>query len=193
MIGRLVAAMGSSPGGTASLHGRRSPRPHPGSIVAHPDATALLPAPIDAAWRFGDGEVQTEAAEIARSADGATAVYLWQTSRAHYRWEHASDETVVILEGHVHLRDEDAPASDERRLGPGDVAFFPAGARTVWFVPDHLRKVSTLTRPLPGPLARALNGLRFAKRLAAVAARTASRVSQSRRPRSTLMDGSRRS
>ncbi len=127
---------------------------------------ALIPAPIEPAWRFDEGETLTEAAEVARNEDGTTAVYLWQTTAARFRWEHESDEVVTILEGEAFVSDRSVGAGSlaARRLGPGDVMFLPAGSRTEWRVPERLRKVSTLIRPLPAPLARAMRVIRAAKR-----------------------------
>ena len=148
---------------------------------------ALVPTPIEPAWRLDGGDVLTEAAEIARAEDGTTVVYLWQTTRAHFRWEHESDEIVTVLAGEAYLSDRGAPAGmrRERRLGPGDVAFFPAGSRTEWRVPERLRKVSTLVRPLPPPLAQAMRWLRAGKRrfvqVRAASARRMSRAGSSGR------------
>jgi hypothetical protein len=40
----------------------------------------------------------------------------------------------------------------ERRLGPGDMAFFPAGSSSVWRVPAAVRKFAVCRRALPAPL-----------------------------------------
>jgi uncharacterized cupin superfamily protein len=166
MFGRLLTNKTFSPDS-----GTR-PRSRPFSTAVRTADVALAPTPIDPAWML-DGSPLTEAAEIARTRDGTTCVYLWQTTRATYRWEHESDETVYVLDGEAFVRDERArdetghdAMGPERRLGPADVAFFPAGARTIWRVPERLRKVSTLTRPLPGPAAGAMRWLRAGKRLA---------------------------
>ena len=164
MIGRPLLTTGAIGTVAATLGGARRHRQRDFTAV-NTAGIALVPTPIDPAWLMDDDMAITQAAEIARTDDGTTAVYLWETTRAHYRWEHASDETITVLEGEVFIRDENARVLPERRLGPGDVAFFPAGARTVWRVPDRLRKVSTLTRPLPSPLASTMRGLRAIKRL----------------------------
>ena len=141
----------------------------------------LVPTPIDPAWRIDGGEPLTEAAEVVSARDGTTAVYLWQTGRSRFRWEHESDEVVTVLDGECFLSDRSAPPGwrGERRLVAGDVAFFPAGSRTEWRVPDRLRKVSTLVRPLPAPLAEAMRWLRAGKR--ALGRRRAARVPAGRR------------
>ena len=40
----------------------------------------------------------------------------------------------------------------ERRLGPGDMAFFPAGSRSLWRVPVAVRKLAVCRHALPKPL-----------------------------------------
>jgi hypothetical protein len=44
----------------------------------------------------------------------------------------------------------------ERRLGPGDMAFFPAGSRSLWHVPVAVRKLAVCRHALPKPLGFAL-------------------------------------
>ena len=171
MIGSLASAAGSRADAAMALADRaRFGRTVGRFTTACTADVALISTPINPTWLLDGSAPVTRAAELARTDDGTTAVYLWDTTRAHYRWEHASDETVTVLAGEVFLRDADAPVGDERRLGAGDVAFFPAGARTTWRVPHHLRKISTLTRPLPGPLATGMRLARELKRLLEVAA-----------------------
>ena len=141
------------------------------SIQLRPTANVALAAtPIARDWLLDAGEPRTEAATLAADDHGTLAVYLWQTTRARYRWEHASDEVVTILDGECFVADEGSETGQpggqaaERRLATGDVAFFPAGSRSVWRVPRHIRKVSTLVRPLPRPLRRAWRGLRALRR-----------------------------
>ncbi len=40
----------------------------------------------------------------------------------------------------------------ERRLGPGDIAFFPAGTDATWRHPDHFRKIAILKESVWRPL-----------------------------------------
>jgi uncharacterized protein len=44
----------------------------------------------------------------------------------------------------------------ERRLGPGDMAFFPAGSRSLWRVPVAVRKLAVCRHSLPKPLGLAI-------------------------------------
>lgn len=126
-----------------------------------PATVRLAPAPIDPTW-IRDGHPRTEAAEIAHTDDGTTKVYVWQTSAGRFDWFYDSDEVVTVIDGEVFVDDH---VHGARRLGPGDVAFFPAGARTTWCVPDHLRKIATLKRPAPGLVSAAQRWLRAMKDL----------------------------
>ena len=126
--------------------------------LVDPAGVAMAPAPIPSDWIIA-GHPKTEAAEIAHTDDGSTHVYVWQTTASRFHWNYDSDEIVNVLDGEVFVDD----GNGERRLAPGSVAFFPAGARTTWRVPDHLRKIATLKRPTPGPVAALQRWARFAK------------------------------
>ena len=127
--------------------------------VIDPAKVALVPTPIRPNWII-EGQPRTLAAEIAHTDDGTTRVYVWQTSAGRFHWNYDFDEVVQIVDGEVFVSDQTHP---ERRLGPGDVAFFPIGARTLWRVPDHLRKIATIRRGPPSPIADVLRWIRAAK------------------------------
>ncbi len=42
---------------------------------------------------------------------------------------------------------------EERRLGTGDMIFFPAGCTAKWRITSTVRKVAVLRNVLPGPFA----------------------------------------
>ncbi|NKF31385.1 DUF861 domain-containing protein, partial [Pseudomonas sp. BGM005] len=67
-----------------------------------------------------------------------------------FRWYFGWDETVMILEGEVHITAEDGT---ERTLCAGDVAFFAGGTWASWRVDNYVRKVAFLRKPFPMPLA----------------------------------------
>lgn len=124
-----------------------------------PQSIKLQPAPIHPAWIL-EGHPVTEAAEVAHTDDGSTKVYVWRTTAGKFNWFYDSDEVVTVLDGEVFVTDGSGP---EHRIGPGDVAFFPAGARTTWRVPDHVRKIATLKSPMPGPVASVIRWMKTAK------------------------------
>jgi hypothetical protein len=60
---------------------------------------------------------------------------------------------LTILSGEVIIIDH---CNIERRLGPGDTAFFPAGSSGVWRVTQEVRKLAVCRLPMPRLIARAL-------------------------------------
>ena len=136
---------------------------HGGPSVAmtavDPGAVTFAPSPIRKEWII-EGHPSTMAAEVAHTADESTHVYIWKTTAARFHWNYEADELITVLDGDVFISDNTGP---ERHLKAGDVAFFPAGAATIWRVPNHLRKVATLRRPLPGPIAGVVAAMRGVK------------------------------
>jgi uncharacterized cupin superfamily protein len=53
--------------------------------------------------------------------------WLGRARPASSRWHYAVDETVHIISGEVIVTDEQGRV---HRLGPGDMAFFPAGSHS---------------------------------------------------------------
>ena len=129
--------------------------------VTNPAMALMQPAPIPTDWVI-EGQPTTMAAEISHTDDGTTKTYVWSTTKSRFRWLYESDEIVTVIDGEVFVDDG---INGERRLGPGAVAFFPAGAKTMWRVPDHLRKIAVLKRPLPGPVASVIRWMKAVKHL----------------------------
>ena len=61
----------------------------------------------------------------------------------------ASSGIMSITLGEVFISTENG---GERRLGPGDMAFFPAGASCEWRIADRVRKVAVMRKTLGYPL-----------------------------------------
>lgn len=53
-----------------------------------------------------------------------------------------------MISGEVFLTTDDG---GKRRLGPGDMAFFPTGSRSLWRVPRAVRKLAVCRQTLPPP------------------------------------------
>lgn len=119
-----------------------------------PHNVVLTSNPIRPDWIL-DGHPAASSAEIAHTHDGSTQVYVWRTSAGRFNWFYDFDEVVTVLDGEMFLVDNAnaRPGQPERRVGPGDVVFFPMGATVTWRVPDHVRKIATVRHPLPGPIA----------------------------------------
>ena len=122
----------------------------PGTAIVHGHtAVELKSAPIQADW-IRSGNPTARNAELSRSRDGTACTLIWDCTPGQFEWRYNTDETIHILEGSVVLDDGVAPA---RRLGPGDVVFFPAGAVVHWTVETHVRKLAFFRRPMPAPVA----------------------------------------
>ena len=92
-------------------------------------------APVNPAW-VRSGAPRARIGEIARSADGTSVTLIWDCTAGLFDWRFGVDETVHILEGEVAVTGADGV---ERVLRPGDVAFFPSGAVTLWRVETYRR------------------------------------------------------
>ena len=117
-------------------------------VIAHPAEVDLRDAPIPASWII-EGSPRAQGRALAESADGTSTIVAWSCTQGRFNWHYSIDETVQILSGEVFVTDD---TGKECRLGPGDMAFFPAGTHSVWYVPTEVRKLAMCRRPLPGRL-----------------------------------------
>ena len=109
---------------------------------------ALEPSPISPNWIL-DGTPQARNKVLARSHDRTSWVVVWECTAGRFNWHYSEDETVVVISGEVFITTE---KGEERRLGPGDMGFFPAGSSCTWRVNDCVKKVAFLRQDLPPPL-----------------------------------------
>ena len=123
---------------------------------ADPTSVPLDPAPIVPAW-IVEGTPQACARELAHSDDRTTVIVAWSCTAGRFNWYYAVDEMVHIISGEAFVTDD---GGAERRLGPGDMAFFPAGSRSAWRVPVAVRKLAVCRHALPKPLGFALRAWR---------------------------------
>ena len=118
------------------------------SIVIEATASAELePSPISPDW-VRVGTPQARAKLLAKSHDGTSYIMVWECTTGSFDWHYGEDETVVIISGEVFIRTE---KGEERRLGQGDMGFFPAGSSCIWRVNDRVKKVAILRKDLPPP------------------------------------------
>lgn len=121
-------------------------------VIALPAQVELAPAPIPADWILS-GTPEARSRELARSQDGASTVMAWSCTAGRFNWSYTVDETVHIISGEVFVTNEQG---EECRLGPGDMAFFPAGSRSTWRVPVEVRKLAVCRQAMPMPFGFAL-------------------------------------
>lgn len=117
-------------------------------VFAVPADVELLPAPIPQRWII-DGAPQARSKRLAASADGASTVMAWSCTAGRFRWNYPVDETIHIIAGEVFVTDEKGA---ERRIGPGDMVFFPAGSTSIWRVPHYVRKFAVCRHGMPRPM-----------------------------------------
>jgi EutQ-like cupin domain len=60
---------------------------------------------------------------------------------------------VHIISGEVDVTDE---KGEIRCLRPGEMAFFPAGSRSIWHTPHRVRKLAVCRHSMPRPLGTVL-------------------------------------
>jgi len=121
-------------------------------VFASPADVELAPAAIPPHWII-EGAPQARSARLARSADGTASVVAWSCTAGRFNWHYGGDETLYILSGEVLVTDENG---EVRRLGPGDMAFFPAGSLSIWHVPREVMKLAFCRHSIPRPLGFAL-------------------------------------
>lgn len=95
------------------------------------------------------GNPVTRLRHVARSRDLTEDVFVWECTAGVFTWNYHKDETIVVVSGEVFLTLQNG---EERRLGPGDLAFFPAGSSCQWRVPVRVRKVAVEREVLWRPL-----------------------------------------
>ena len=127
---------------------------------AAPADIELLDDPIRPHWII-EGTPQARSKRLAQSADGTAMIMAWSCTAGRFEWHYTVDETVHIISGEVHVTDE---KGEIRRLGPGDMAFFPAGSRSIWHVPHRVRKLAVCRHSMPRPLGTMLRALEQAHR-----------------------------
>ena len=107
------------------------------SHVLHQD---LPSAPIPEDW-VREGSPKARMKELTKAQDGGLTSWLWDCTAGKFEWYFVSDEFVHILEGEVEVTGADGHT---KMLKPGDVAFFPAGMRSLWHVPKYVKKLAIL-------------------------------------------------
>jgi len=117
-------------------------------MIAAAAATDLEPSAIAPDWILS-GKPQTRSKELARSQDRTSYVMVWECTAGRFNWHYNKDETLVVISGAAALTYQ---KGEERRIGPGDIVFFPAGTSCTWHVTKTIRKVAFLRHTIPYPL-----------------------------------------
>ena len=105
------------------------------------------------------GAPVTQFKNVVWSRDSTCHVAVWECSAGSFNWYYSYEETLVVVSGEAFITNE---KGEERRLGPGDLAYFPAGSSSRWRVPVQIRKIAILRTTMWRPLGL---GLRAWKKL----------------------------
>jgi uncharacterized cupin superfamily protein len=117
-------------------------------VFAAPADVELIPAPIPRHW-IVEGTPEARSKRLAQSADGASSIMAWSCTPGRFHWHYSVDETLHIISGEVFVTDADG---EQRRLGPGDMVFFPAGSSSLWHVTQEVKKLAFCRHSMPRPL-----------------------------------------
>jgi len=117
-------------------------------VISAAAAADLEQAPISSDWILS-GTPEARNKLLAKSHDRTSSVIVWECTAGCFNWHYSEDETVVVISGEVFITIE---SGEERRLGQGDIGFFPAGTSCTWRVTDRIKKVAILRKDLPFPL-----------------------------------------
>jgi uncharacterized protein len=121
-------------------------------LMFDPTTVELEPETIPSEWVLS-GSPAPRGRVLARSKDWTESVVVWECAASSFRWHYARDETIFVISGAAFLLKENG---EERRFGPGEVGFFPAGTTCTWRVDDHIRKVAVLRETMWSPFGLAL-------------------------------------
>jgi uncharacterized cupin superfamily protein len=147
------------------LEGARGTR----NIVTATAATVDLgPEPIPPDWILS-GTPEARSRKLATSHDWTSSVVVWDCTEGRFNWHYSKDEALVVLSGEVFITNE---IGEERRLGPGDLGFFPAGSSCTWNVTARVRKVAVVRETLWRPLGLCVKVLNKLLRVAGVAGKS---------------------
>jgi|SRR5215471_14177177 len=144
-------------------------------VIATPKACELGAETISISpnWVVSDTPI-SRIKTVVRSRDWTSHVLVWECTRGKFKWRYRQDEVAVIVSGEAFITTDE---SQERRLGPGDLAIFPAGSSCTWRVPERVRKVAVIRETMWWPLGLGLKVLKKLLRLAdATSEPTAERV-----------------
>ncbi len=114
-------------------------------LIENAASAELAPAPIMPDWIVA-GAPKARNRTLATSKDRTQRTVVWECTAGCFNWHFSEDETICIVFGEVVVVFDDG---EERRLGQGDVAFFPAGGSCMCRIDHYVRKVAVLRKDLP--------------------------------------------
>jgi uncharacterized protein len=137
-------------------------------VMATPADVELDLEPIPQEWILS-GTPVARSKTLARSRDWTSAVVVWDCTAGSFRWHYGQDETVLFLSGEAFLLLENG---SERRFGPGDLGFVPAGTTCTWRVAGQVRKVAVVRESMWRPLGLCLKAWKKSLRMVGLAGKS---------------------
>ncbi len=117
-------------------------------LAITPSAVELEPEPFPPGWVVS-GSPQARCKKVVRSHDRTSHIVVWDCTPGSFKWHYGMDEAIVVISGEAYMIND---KGEERRFGPGDLGFFPAGTSCTWRITEHLRKVGFLRESMWRPL-----------------------------------------
>ncbi|MCR6500701.1 cupin domain-containing protein [Shinella sp. CPCC 101442] len=127
----------------------KTPRP---LVAASLDDLEMAPSPIEPSWIL-EGNPEARLSLHSRAYDEQATTAIWDCTAGTFRWYFGWDETVMILEGEVHITAEDG---SQRTLKAGDIAYFPGKSWATWRIDTYVRKIAFCRKEFPAPVNLAL-------------------------------------
>jgi uncharacterized cupin superfamily protein len=117
-------------------------------LIVTAASVELEPAPIPLDW-IVSGSPVARCKKMVRSRDRSSHIVVWDCTPGSFKWHYGMDETIVLISGESFMINE---KGEERRFGPGDLGFFPAGTSCTWRITETVRKVAVLKESTWNPL-----------------------------------------
>jgi uncharacterized cupin superfamily protein len=137
-------------------------------VMATPATVELQPEPIPREWIL-DGTPDARSKTLARSHDWASHIVVWDCTPGRFHWHYSADEVILVVSGEAFMIND---KGEERRFGPGDLGFFPAGSSCTWRVTEPIRKVAVLRESMWRPLGFGLKACKKLLRVAGLAGKS---------------------
>jgi len=137
-------------------------------VMLSPESVELEPEPIPRDW-IVSGSPEARCKKVVRSRDRTSHIVIWECTPGSFTWYYGMDEAIVIVAGEAFMIND---RGEERRFGPGDLGFFPAGTSCTWRITQTLRKVGVLREGLWRPLGLGLKAWHKLLRIAGLAGKS---------------------
>jgi uncharacterized cupin superfamily protein len=138
-------------------------------LITTPATEELEPEPIPPEW-IVSGSPVARCKKVIRSHDRTSHIVVWDCTPGSFRWYYGMDEAIMVVSGEAFMIDEQGR---ERRFGPGDLGFFPAGTSCTWRITETLRKVGVLKESMWRPLGLCVKGWHKILRIVGLAGKSA--------------------